>query len=302
MNNLILMIFAFSAGMLLKRMGKFPANAHLGINTIIVYIALPSLTLLSLHHIAWTSEIAIAASTPWILFVVSCLFFYLVGKLMKLPPQTVGALTLLGGLGNTSFVGVPMIEALQGTAGVPIALVTDQAGTYMVLSTLGMLAVSVYCAKNSSATEIVKKIFTFPPFIAMCFAVLLMDVSYPVWMEATLKRLSDLIAPLALLSVGMQIKLADFAGNKTALATGLAFKLLLCPLFVLLGFWIFQIDIGKSSSQTILFESAMGPAIGAGIVAAQNELNPALVSLMIGVGVPLCLLTVPMWSLGMSLT
>jgi predicted permease len=300
MNNLIIMILCLSAGIVLMQTGKFQAGAHQALNTIIVYISLPALTLLNLHQISFTNDFALSAAVPWVLFVVGCLTFFLVGRLLKLSNQTVGALSLVGGLGNTSFVGVPMVEALQGKGGIPYALVIDQAGTYMVLSTLGMLVVSLYCSTASSPSQILKKIYTFPPFIAMCLAFLVMDMSYPIWLVATLKRLGEMLAPLALLSVGMQIRLGDLVDNKRALAVGLTFKLLMCPAMVLMGFWLLQIEVNKLSSHVILLESAMGPAIGAGIVASQNSLNPALTSLMIGVGVPLCLITVPAWSYGMT--
>jgi predicted permease len=40
----------------------------------------------------------------------------------------------------------------------------------------------------------------------------------------------------------------------------------------------------------------MPPMIGAGIVATQAKLDPSLVSLMIGIGIPLAFFTVPAWS------
>jgi len=39
----------------------------------------------------------------------------------------------------------------------------------------------------------------------------------------------------------------------------------------------------------------MAPMIGAGIVAMQYKLNAPLVSLMLGIGIPLSLMTVPAW-------
>ncbi len=44
-----------------------------------------------------------------------------------------------------------------------------------------------------------------------------------------------------------------------------------------------------------LFESAMGPQIGASIVASQYGLNPTLITLMVGVGTVLSFLTLPAW-------
>ena len=44
-----------------------------------------------------------------------------------------------------------------------------------------------------------------------------------------------------------------------------------------------------------VFEAAMGPMIGASIVAMDHELDPPLVTLMVGIGIPLSFLTVPAW-------
>ena len=51
---------------------------------------------------------------------------------------------LVGGLANTSFVGLPMIEAFYGTADLPIGILIDQLGTYLVLSTLGIAVAAYY--------------------------------------------------------------------------------------------------------------------------------------------------------------
>ncbi len=50
------------------------------------------------------------------------------------------------------------------------------------------------------------------------------------------------------------------------------------------------------SSHVMVIESAMPPMIGAGIIATQSRLAPGLVSLMIGIGIPLAFLTVPAWN------
>lgn len=49
-----------------------------------------------------------------------------------------------------------------------------------------------------------------------------------------------------------------------------------------------------------LIEAAMPPMIGAGIVATQADLNPHLVSTLIGVGIPIGLLVAPLWSWGLG--
>jgi hypothetical protein len=39
----------------------------------------------------------------------------------------------------------------------------------------------------------------------------------------------------------------------------------------------------------------MAPMIGAAIVAADHKLDPPLTALMVGIGIPLSFLTVPVW-------
>jgi predicted permease len=47
--------------------------------------------------------------------------------------------------------------------------------------------------------------------------------------------------------------------------------------------------------QITLFEAAMGPMIGASIVAIQHRLNPPLITLLVGVGITASFLSLPVW-------
>lgn len=297
MINFLLLIICFCAGMALRRSGKFGPDAHVALNTVVIYLSLPALIVLRMHGFVFSWGVACAAAMPWILFLIGAVMFFVVGKIARLRMESMGALTLVGGLGNTSFVGIPLVEALHGTDGIPLAVVIDQAGTYLTLSTLGMISVALYTSTGNSASATIKKILSFPPFIAVCIALLMMNVQYPVWAEQLLRRLADTVAPLAVLSVGCQMRLAGVGRHLKPLSIGLLYKLMLCPLLVLLAFVMFVPPGNHSDSHVVLLESAMGPQIGAGIVAIQNNLDPELVTLMIGVGTILALITVPIWSL-----
>jgi predicted permease len=50
-----------------------------------------------------------------------------------------------------------------------------------------------------------------------------------------------------------------------------------------------------------IFEAAMGPQIGGAIVAMQYGLSPSLITLMVGIGIALSFLTLPLWYLGLAL-
>ena len=98
-----------------------------------------------------------------------------------------------------------------------------------------------------------------------------------------------------LFSVGLQLRFDQAKGLRSALATGLCFKLLLAPA-VLALFYSGILGRPEEITRVALFEAAMGPQIGGAIVAIQHGLNPPLVSLMVGVGISLSFLTLPLWS------
>src|SRR5512141_1866668 len=130
MNNLLLLIICFVAGMLLRRLRRMPDNAHVTLNSFIIHVSLPALTLLYIHELHLSADVFLVALMAWLVFGLSAGFFWLMGRWLHLPRATTGALILLGGLGNTSFVGVPMVEAFYGHSGIPTAIVVDQLGSF----------------------------------------------------------------------------------------------------------------------------------------------------------------------------
>jgi malate permease and related proteins len=294
MGNIVLLFACLAIGMASRKTGRAPENAHTALNAFVIHVSLPALTLLQIHRIALQPELLYSVAMPWMLFAIGAAFFWVVAKTMRLSPSTTGALILSGGLANTSFVGLPMIETFYGRNGMAIGILINQLGTYLVLSTLGIAIASIYSAGANSAGDILKRVFTFPPLLALLLALALMNIEYPEWLENVLRRLGDTLSPLALVSVGLQLRLDQLRGNKSPLALGLSFKLLLAPLLLA----ILYVGILRATGEVIritLFEAAMGPQIGGAIVAIQHGLNPPLITLMVGVGITLSFLTLPVW-------
>ena len=125
--------------------------AHTAINGFVINVSLPALTLLQIHDIKLQSTLAYAIAMPWLLFTFAVLFFWSVSKLLHFTPATTGGLILVAGLGNTSFVGLPMIETFYGTHGIPVGILIDQLGTYLVLSTLGIAVAALF--SSGAATK-----------------------------------------------------------------------------------------------------------------------------------------------------
>ncbi len=136
MDNVIMLFACLAVGMALRWGKRVPDNAHTSINAFIIHVSLPAVTLLQVHSVVFDPALLYAALMPWLLFAASAVLFWAVGRLLRLPRTTIGALAVVGGLGNTSFMGLPMIEAFYGPGGMPTGIVVDQLGTYLVLSTV----------------------------------------------------------------------------------------------------------------------------------------------------------------------
>jgi malate permease and related proteins len=297
MQNIILLLLCLAIGIALRGFGRVPDNAHTTLNTFIIYVAFPALILVQVHGLHLEPRLLFSVSMPWLLFIIGAGLFWFIARCLKLPPTTTGALMLTGGLGNTSFIGLPMIEALYGKSGIATGILIDTLGTYLVLSTLGVTIACIYSRGTTTARSVVKRVVTFPPLIAVIAAMVLMDVSYPTWLSDVLARLGGTLVPLALVSVGLQLRLDALRGNRTLLALGLSYKLIAAP--AILGvLYIGLLGLSDGNMRVTVLESAMGPQIGGAIVASQYGLNPALVTLMVGAGTVLAFMTAPFcWQL-----
>jgi predicted permease len=294
MSNLLLLAVCFALGIALKQSGRLPENAHQAFNGFVINVSLPALILLHAPNIKPDPALVYPIAMAWLLFGIGLAFFVLVGRLARLEPSTTGGLILSGSLANTSFVGLPMIETFYGVEYVGLGILIDQLGTYAVLCTLGIFVAAFYSTGYAHLPAMAKKILLFPPFQALLLALLLTPLEYPTQIESLLERLGQTLAPVALLSVGYQLRWGDLSGKIFPLALGLGFKLVLAPLIIV---FLFASVFGARGPtiQVTVFEAAMAPMIGGAIIAIEHKLDPALVTLMVGIGIPLSFATLPVW-------
>ena len=265
------------------------------INSVIVHVSLPAVTLCYLHEFRFSGDHVWPVLMPWALFLIGAAVSTSSAVVLRLPMASVGALTLVGGFANTSFVGLPMIESLHGRDGMGLGLMIDQLGSYLALSTLGIGAAALYASDGPvSARAMLRRVVTFPPFFALVAALVLMPLTFPPVVSQTLARIGETLAPLALLSVGMQLRFDSLREHRRLLCLGLGYKLLVCPAIVVAVLWAMDAD-GSLISRVSVIEAAMPPMIGAAIVASQANLAPRFVSMMVGLGIPLGLVTAPLW-------
>lgn len=297
MSALILLAVCMALGAITVRVRPDAAGWVPGLNGFVLNIAFPALVLelipkLHLEHGLWFPVMAM-----WGTALGALALMVLLGRWLGWQRGTVGALALVAGFGNTSFTGIPLIEALRGKDHLGAAVLADQAGSFLALATLGVFTASWFAGTATSAREVLLRVAKFPPFIAMLagFAVGALG-GWPPLAEDVLHRIGVALSPMALFAVGLQFKPSDLAVHLKPMTAGLAWKLGLAPLLVLLTGRVLGVGSGIPYEVAVL-QTATAPMISAGILAQQSGLAPALANTVVGVGILLSLATVPLWNL-----
>ena len=296
MDNILLLFICLFIGVAFQFVKAFPKNMHLSLNQFVIYVSLPALGLYYIPKIQISTALLYPLGIAWLGFILSFVFFYSLGKYFGWSKKLTGFLIVTAGLGNTSFVGFPVIEALYGTEGLKTAIIVDQPGSFVVMATLGIITATLFSREALSNKTMVLKIALFPPFIAFSIALLMnfIQIDFPMVLQSVFQRIGSTVTPIALVAVGLQLKIERNSKHWKFLWLGLGFKLLLTPLF----FYILYKKIAHASGIVIdvsIMEAAMAPMITGVILASSYGLKPKLGSMMIGIGIPLSFITLALW-------
>src|SRR6202022_3959109 len=128
-SNVLLILCCFLFGIALKRIRVMPSDAPVTLNRFIIYISLPALTLQLVHGLQLGGHVLYPVLMPWIYFIAAAGFFWVLAKIFRWDTGTLGALILTGGLGNTSFLGYPLLETFYGKDALSVGVLTDQPGS-----------------------------------------------------------------------------------------------------------------------------------------------------------------------------
>lgn len=268
----------------------------MALNSFVINISLSALALFYIPKINLDASVIFPVSIAWMNIGLAWLFFHFLGKKLGWSNALIGAVIMCAGFGNTSFVGIPVIHALYGEEGIKTVILVDQPGSFVALSTAGIAVANFYSGQHSSTLNILKKIIRFPPFLAFSLAVLLniFQIQIHEELDLVLSKLGATTVPLALVSVGSQLRMEKPRKYSKPLLLGLLFKLILFPLIIFLLYFILL----KQSGDTVeisLMEAAMAPMITAAIIASAHNLEPKLCNLFIGIGIPVSFITLMIW-------
>ncbi|KKO48714.1 membrane protein [Arsukibacterium sp. MJ3] len=293
MDNFYLVLAYLVIGYLLRRLPAMPENSGIVLNIYVLYVALPALILKNVPLLQFSSALLIPALTPWLLLVAVVAMVMLLSKLFGWSREVTGALLIVLPLGNTSFLGFPMTQALFGSSAMPYAVVYDQVGSFIALATYVTIVAAIYSPQVSQPTVkgIIVKIISFPSFIALAVGLLLRNASMPPLADALIANLAATLVPVVMIAVGFQLSFRFSKNEISPLLSALTIKLLMMPLLA----WAIWTSLGQTglAVDVSIFQAAMPPMISAGAIAIMAGLAPRLVSGIIGLGILIGLMSLP---------
>nr|WP_250152323.1 AEC family transporter [Ancylobacter radicis] len=281
-------------GVVLRWSGRLPDNAGKVLAGWVINVALPAAALESFHKLTVHPDWWLAAATPWLGAFVAILVLVPLCRALGWSRGRTGALILGAGWGNTSFVGLPMIAAFAGSQWLGLGIVIDLFGSYLALSTLGLAIAAVASEGRLDLKAVGKRIITFPPFIAILIAFATNHLDRPDWLDEIVTALAATLTPLALAAVGYALRIDRLKQHLAPLGVGLTHRLLLAPA-LLIAMYAALGDTADPVAKVAMLEMAMPPMLGASVIAMDNDLEPDLIAALIGLGVPLSMLTALGW-------
>jgi predicted permease len=289
---LFLVCFMLVAGYLARRFERLPSNASEVLNRFVIDICVPATILRLVPKMTLNAGLTALVITPWVMALLAYGFARIAARLLALDRATATALFLATALGNTSFLGFPLLGALLGERAIPLAAVYDQLGSFLLLSTVAPIALGRLAAgAQPRVRELARRVLVFPPMVALFVALLPLHV--PLWLEPVLTAASAPLVPLAMFAVGLKVRLVPPRPARV-LALGLGLKLLVLPAFS----WLLltALHVPHFVMKVSVLETAMPTMITAGAMMMAYDVASDLAAAFVGWGLILALVTVPSWS------
>ncbi|RUO20572.1 AEC family transporter [Aliidiomarina haloalkalitolerans] len=310
MDALLLILAYLAIGLSLKRLHLMPVNTGQVLNQYVINVAVPAMILLHLPKLELNTEVLLPALMPWLLYPLAVALILLAARAFAWSRELTGAMLIVVPLGNTSFLGFPMVETFFGAAGLPYAVIYDQVGSFVALAFIASTFAAVY-SKDAGSSEagahqvdgskgphgviaIAKKLLTFPPVIALFIALLFGQEAYPRVVQPLIENLAATLVPVVMIAVGFQLHFRIPREDLFPFTFAMVVKLVVMPL---VAFAVVRgLGVDSLAAQVTVLEASMPFMISAGAIAIGAGLKPRFVASLVGYGVLLGLVTVPIWA------
>ncbi len=270
------------------------------LNSIVIYFAMPSTIFLTIMKNVSSNQILNFLKLPLIIcisFVLVGVLSYLLGKyIFKLDDKKLGGLILVSMLGNTGFLGYPVVLGMFGEEGLARAIFCDLGSVFATMLLGTYVGIRFGKSKNKS---VLKEMIKFPPLLTGILSIVLIifnfKLSYlPNFLLKSLNYLSSATVPLIMMSLGLSLspkslKFGIFWGLIASL-----FRFIVSPTF---AFSLSEIiNIKGLDRNVLLVESSMPSAMMSLVLGTLYELDVKLIASSIFITTTLSLFVIGLWN------
>ena len=281
---------------ILKPAGLEPVQTRKVLTSLVYYLLLPALVL----SVLWKVELG----NTTVLIALSAAFAVTVGMglsalscyFCKTPRAVTGAVILAAAFPNSTYLGLPVLEAAFGPWGRGVAIQYDLFACTPLLFTLGIMISAHYGNARPAASGMLRELLRIPAVWAALVAVLLNLLEIPgnTVFDGLLGLLERGVVPLMLFSLGLSLEW-NRAQWRTlpSVVPVVLLRLLVIPAITV----VFASAIGLSGEwkAAVVLESAM-PSMVLGIVFCDRyNLDVSLYAAAVTISTALSLLTLPLW-------
>lgn len=283
-------------GYLLKRVGFWGQPEGAVFSKTVLYVCLPCFILLALAGAKLTTE---AFSILFVFLVGSLLsgiIAFLITRVLEIPKPSAGTLILASSVGNTGFLGYPVILGVLGNKGLPWAAIIDQFGMALPLNTLG-IAIATYYGSAVTNGNRALALLKSPPFIASLIALFLIGrhipaVLQPLWRSMEFFR--DATVPLIMLFLGISLRPSSLNKKIFPVAIATILKLFFQP--VVIYALSFYFHLSSLPFQVLIMQACMPTALMTVVFAENYKLDLELATSIVFLTTLVSIITIPLMS------
>ena len=295
---LALVISAFLLGWLVRTIRPIPVVVTAWADKYVLQVALPAVIIAKISTVSFDADVVLPIAVAWAVMLVSIVAVLVASRVLNWSRALTGALLLVGVLGNTSFLGLGMVEGLLGADHLASAIAYDQVGTFVGLALWGSFVASTYGAGESGWRPVLKRLSRFGPFLALLASLVFRIIDLPGDVYPILNGIGKTVAPVAMCALGLRFTLSVSRSVQVPALFGLVTKMAVLPGLV----YVVAVVVGSPHDiawSTSILQAAAPPMVTAGVVAVGAGLSAELVAFMVGVGTLVSFVSLPLLSLSL---
>lgn len=279
-DKIVTLLVLIAIGFFCKKIKLISNEGSLALRSIVFNITLPALVFISIRNASWTPEYLKIPLIVWLSASFLGLIIYLFSRLLGFKKELIAILVLTGVMGNTTFLGYPMVRTLLNAESLPYGIVYDQSSLIFLLSLWIPFVSYIYLSSDGAFKKgnysILNILIKNPPLLAIIAAIILKGIFLPAFIIDTLNIVAQSTTLLVMLYVGTMLNLDIKKEEILFIGFIILFKQICFP--AVNYFFSSFLGITREIIPAILVQSSMPVMVATIIYGGQIGLNVSLIS------------------------